>query len=55
VAQPDGTLLYELLTGHPDRAAHELVFVADLAVELRAWPTDIWAKSASTRRRPPVR
>jgi hypothetical protein len=44
VPQPDGTVLYELLTGHPDRAAHELAFLADLAVELRAWPTDTWAK-----------
>jgi hypothetical protein len=44
VPQPDGTVLYELLTGHPDRAAHELVFLADLTVELRAWPTDTWAK-----------
>jgi hypothetical protein len=25
VPQPDGTVLYELLTGHPDRAARELV------------------------------
>jgi hypothetical protein len=40
VPQPDGTVLYELLTGHPDRAAHELVFLPDLTVELRAWPTD---------------
>jgi hypothetical protein len=39
VPQPDGTVLYELVTGHPDRAAHELVFPTDLAVELRAWPT----------------
>jgi hypothetical protein len=44
VPQPDGTVLYELVTGHPDRAARELVFVADLTVELRAWPTDTWAK-----------
>jgi hypothetical protein len=44
VPQPDGTLLYELLTGHPDRAPHELVFLADLTVELRAWPADTWAK-----------
>jgi hypothetical protein len=44
VPQPDGTLLYELLTGHPDRAPHELVFIADLTVALRAWPTDTWAK-----------
>jgi hypothetical protein len=44
VPQPDGTVLYELVTGYPDRAPHELVFVADLTVELRAWPTDTWAK-----------
>jgi hypothetical protein len=44
VPQPAGTVLYELVTGHPDREAHELVFVADLTVELRAWPTDTWAK-----------
>jgi len=44
VPQPDGTLLYELLTGHPDRAPGELVFLPDLTVELRAWPVDTWAK-----------
>jgi hypothetical protein len=44
VPQPDGTVLYELVTGHPDRAPRELVFLADLTVELRAWPTDTWAK-----------
>jgi hypothetical protein len=43
VPQPDGTVLYELVTGHPDRAANELVFVADLTVELHAWPSDTWA------------
>jgi hypothetical protein len=42
VPQPDGTVLYELLTGHPDRGAHELVFIADLTVELRAWPYGTW-------------
>jgi hypothetical protein len=45
VPQPDGTLLYELLTGHPDRTPHELVFLADLTVQLRAWPTDTWSKA----------
>jgi hypothetical protein len=35
VPQPDGAVLYELLTGHPDREPHELVFLADLTVELR--------------------
>jgi hypothetical protein len=42
VPQPAGSLIYELLTGHPEREPGELVFVADLTVELRAWPTDIW-------------
>jgi hypothetical protein len=44
VPQPDGSLLYELLTGHPEREPGELVFVADLTGELRAWPHDTWAK-----------
>ena len=44
VPQPDGTVLYELVTGHRDRTPRELVFLADLTVELRAWPTDTWAK-----------
>jgi hypothetical protein len=45
VPQPDGTRLYELLTGHPDRTAQELVFLADLTVQLRAWPADTWSKA----------
>jgi hypothetical protein len=40
VPQPAGSLLYELATGHPDRGPGELVFPADLAEELRAWPPD---------------
>ena len=44
IPQPDGTLLYELVTGHPDRTPGQLVFLADLTLELRAWPTDTWAK-----------
>jgi hypothetical protein len=44
VPQPDGNVLYELLTGHPDRMPRELVFLADLTVELRAWPADTWSK-----------
>jgi hypothetical protein len=44
VPQPDGTVLFELVSGHPDRAAGELVFLADLTMELRAWPTDTWSK-----------
>jgi hypothetical protein len=37
-------VLYELLTGHPDRAPRALVFLADLTMELRAWPADTWSK-----------
>ena len=44
VPQPDGSLVYELLTGHPERESSELVFVADLTGELRVWPQDSWAK-----------
>jgi hypothetical protein len=44
VPQPDGTVLYELVTGHPDRTPQELVFLVDLTVELRAWPLDTWSK-----------
>jgi hypothetical protein len=44
VPQPAGSLVYELLTGHPEREPSELVFVADLTCELRAWPHDTWAK-----------
>jgi hypothetical protein len=42
VPQPAGSLVYQLLTGHPKREPGELVFLADLAVELRAWPHDTW-------------
>jgi hypothetical protein len=44
VPQPNGSLVYELLTGHPEREPGELVFVADLTLELRVWPQDTWAK-----------
>jgi hypothetical protein len=44
VPQPAGSLVYELLTGHAEREPGELVFVADLTVELRAWPQDTWPK-----------
>jgi hypothetical protein len=55
VPQPDGTVLYELLTGHPDRAAHELLFLPDLTVELCVpGPTAPGPGSGSSRRRPPV-
>ena len=37
VRQPDGRAVYDLVTGHPDRESRELVFLADLAVELRTW------------------
>ena len=42
VPQSAGSLVYALLTGHPEREPGELVFVADLTVELRAWPIDTW-------------
>jgi hypothetical protein len=43
VPQPAGSLVYELATGHPDRQPGELVFPADLTVELRTWPQERWA------------
>ncbi len=30
------------MTGHPDRAPRDLVFLATLTVELRAWPKQTW-------------
>jgi hypothetical protein len=44
VRQPDGQAVYDLLSGHPDRASRELVFVADLAVELRTWQDTDWRR-----------
>jgi hypothetical protein len=44
VPQPAGSLVYGLLTGHPEREPGALAFVADLTVELRAWPQDSWTK-----------
>jgi hypothetical protein len=55
VPQPAGSLVYQLLTGHPEREPGELVFVADLTGELRApGPTTPGRRSASTRRQPPA-
>jgi hypothetical protein len=42
IPQPHGQVLYDLVTGHPDRAPRDLVFLADLTVELRAWPKQTW-------------
>jgi hypothetical protein len=44
VPQPASSLVHALLTGHPEREPGELVFMADLTVELRAWPQDTWTK-----------
>jgi hypothetical protein len=44
VLRPDGSMLYDLVTGHPDRAPHELVFLADLSVELGAWASGTWTR-----------
>jgi len=49
VPQPAGSLIYELLTGHPERKAGDLVFLADLTGELRAWAQ---GHLAGSRRRP---
>jgi hypothetical protein len=43
VPQPHGQVLYDLVSGHPHRAPRELVFLADLALELRAWPQQTWS------------
>jgi hypothetical protein len=42
VRQPDSRAVYDLVTGHNNRTARDLVFVADLAVELRAWQDTDW-------------
>jgi len=42
IPQPHGRVLYNLVTGHPDRAPQDLVFLADLTIELRAWPQQTW-------------
>jgi hypothetical protein len=55
VPQPDGSLVYELLTGHPERQAGQLVFVADLTGELAPGPMTPGSNSASTPTRPPKR
>jgi hypothetical protein len=44
VRQPDGRAVYDLVTGHPARTPRELVFVVDLAVELREWQGTDWAR-----------
>lgn len=43
VPQPAGSLVYEFLTGHPERQPGELVFLADLICELRALAYGTWA------------
>jgi hypothetical protein len=43
VRQPDGRAVYDLVTGHPARTPRELVFLADLVVELREWQDTDWA------------
>jgi transposase len=42
VRQADGQAVYDLVTGHPDRTPRDLVFLADLAVDLRAWQDADW-------------
>jgi hypothetical protein len=55
VPQPAGSLVYELLTGHPEREAGELVFVADLTGSCAPGPTTPGPSSASTPTRSPRR
>ena len=55
VPQPAGRLVDAPLTGHPEREPGQLLFVADLAVQLRAWPRtpgrrSTWTPSRSPRR-----
>jgi hypothetical protein len=50
--QPDGSRLYELVTSHTDRTSSELVVVADLTCEVRAWPRGTWT---TLRHRPALR
>jgi hypothetical protein len=42
IPQPDGQVLYDLVTGYPDRQPRDLVFLADLTAELRTWPQGTW-------------
>jgi hypothetical protein len=55
VPQPAGSLVYELLTGHPEREPGELVFVGDLTGELHAWPLTPGPRSAWIPTRSPRR
>jgi len=55
VPQPAGSLVCELATGHPDRQPGELVFPADLTVELRHGRRNAGPRSVSTLSRSPVR
>jgi hypothetical protein len=55
VPQPDGTLLYELVSGHPDRQPRELVFPGDWPASCAPGRVAPGPRSASTRRRPPGR
>ena len=52
IPQPHGQALYDLLTGHPDRAPRDLVFLADLTVELRAWHSRPGRRLASAPKQP---
>jgi hypothetical protein len=42
IPRPHGRVLYDLVTGHPERAPQDLVFLADLTVELCVWPQQTW-------------
>jgi len=55
VPQPEGSLVYELVTGHPEREAGELVFVADLSGSCAPGLTTPGPNSASIPTRSPRR
>jgi hypothetical protein len=44
VPQPDGTVLSELVTGHPNRPAHELVFSPTSRSSCAPGPSGTWTR-----------
>lgn len=42
IPQPDSQVLYGLVTGHPDQQPQNLISLAGLTKELRAWPEQTW-------------
>jgi hypothetical protein len=55
VPQPDGTVLYALVTGHPDRTPRNWCSSPTSPWGCAPGPLTLGARSGSTRRRPPAR